>query len=1010
MTTRFVRVNRSRVCPICGGLDKCRVSPSFENSEVVACTRIQSGSFKSSNNTAGIEEHYHKLKNADTNRPPHRPRPPSTSNPTPTADVHLRNGVYSRLVELLGLSINDRQDNEKRGLDPSKLGYATIPKGNQRGQTIAALIEEFGFRQLRTIPGFIELTNDGERPPLHIHAGPGLLVPCRNRDGKIIAVRRRDPNPKAAANKWVYLSGGRHSDGSAGASVGTPLHWAKQPKGSLVVVVEGERKSDVAAAHLGKMKPELLECGIVSIPGVGSWQAAGLIGELVRAECKTVLIAFDADQWKNHAVGSALLRMAAALDEADFVVEFLSWEAGAKGIDDALLANLAIQAIGAPESLKYRADLAKAHDLDLKGIRQVRVQTRRNDPSDPTVEDDRPRVNTADPEECTLTKALEVLAEDPILFLKNGRIVVPVSSQGNDKDNPFAAYGEVRLMAASPQAIAARLAVSIHFYDIKPGTEIERTKGCPRWLSERVAAVAGSVGYAGGPRNIVGLLPGPTIDQAGMLVNAAGYCKIDGRGWYLPSLVQGLSIPDLPTIDDCKKAERKIWSAVRFFEWRDELDYPKWLCALFAIILRPLFSTCPFFITTARSPGNGKTYLILGAGLIAHGVEPHLATWPSDERGREDELRKRLVGLINRGQILAPIDNAPDGSDIVSPVLCAFLTSPSFADRQLGMNTGDQVGGLNWLVLMLSGNNVSPAGDLAERTLMINLETQSLNPRERSPSEFGEIGDFLAYCKDPTNQKELLEAVLTIARGYHQEGRPKQPGSNWGSFSDFVRVVVDPVRWITGIDPLADRTKVLADDPKQAALTAIMCAWKNLLGVEDWFSAGEVLSKIAPDQQNPDAVTLRENLAEFGKAGTVQGLGKVLACCLGRRKSIEGQILAFTKKDNSHTKSGRFRLQEYSQAPNGANWAKQGRLPPNNPAVIAGNCGELCTLTRSEKQGTELIGMPPKEQTGKITANTANTAPSPDLGQIECDPEFHRLNERIDSWDKIERMAVEGLA
>lgn len=80
----------------------------------------------------------------------------------------------------------------------------------------------------------------------------------------------------------------------------------------------------------------------------------------------------------------------------------------------------------------------------------------------------------------------------------------------------------------------------------------------------------------------------------------------------------------------------------------------------------------PMLLITAHSAGSGKSYLLRMISWILTGTEPDLAVWPADERNRDDELRKRLSGLVQSGSTLAALDNLPTGSELSSPVLCAF--------------------------------------------------------------------------------------------------------------------------------------------------------------------------------------------------------------------------------------------------------------------------------------------------------------------------------------------------
>jgi hypothetical protein len=795
-------------------------------------------------------------------------------------DAGLRHQVYSQLIELCHLEEIHRRENTARRFDPEALGYCSLPGKVKTRWIVSELERKFGA-DLKRVPGFVEKTPG----KIEINAGAGLLVPTRNRLGDIVRLDRRHPNPKTKNGKWLPLSGGDHHDGTEGASVGAPLHWARVPDDSgVVIVTEGARKADTIAAHLPRV-------GVVSVPGCGSWKSAGLIEELELVGCKVARIAYDSDAKDNHHVARSALQLAMALDESGFRAEFAVWE-GVKGLDDALMGGVEIRYLMGEEDAAHREALAKRHGLNPDGTK----------PDDP-----RPKFNTGSPQDELLDGALGLLVEDPHFFLKNAAIVQPICLEAKAESKTESPVGPVKLVSVEPPGIAARLAKLaqwVKYVTRRNGDIVEVVAGVPDWVSKRVSVCAGAMGYRG-PRPIVGVLNGPTIDTEGKLINTAGYCTIDGNGWYLASPVEGLDIPEKPSHAQCQMAVERIRQAVQFYPWANDLDFIKWLTALVAAVLRPMVDTTPFVLISANRAGSGKSYLMRSIGMIAHGVEPPIAVWPDHPEGRDDELRKRFAGLVNSGTTLATLDNLPDGADLVSPVACSFVTATIFEDRLLHQNAGAVSGGVNRLLLIGNGNNIRPASDLADRTLLVQLDYPGENPRGRPLTEFGIVGDGVEYCKDPDNRRELLAAVLTIARGYIRHGRPDQPGESWGSFLDFVRIPVNAVRWATGQDPIADRKMIIADDPKAAALKGLLRAWWTLFNTQ-WVSPGRLLKMTDQSHDAPEAETIREALAELGRAETAQGVGRILKRVANR---TEGGM-RLTRRTGDDGESGEYCLKK----------------------------------------------------------------------------------------------------
>ena len=271
--------------------------------------------------------------------------------------------------------------------------------------------------------------------------------------------------------------------------------------------------------------------------------------------------------------------------------------------------------------------------------------------------------------------------------------------------------------------------------------------------AEWVVVCAGAMGFAG-PRSIVGVLNGPTIDEKGNLLNSAGYHLIGGAGWFMVAPVEGLTIPDQCTLAVCQDAVARIHQVVEFFPWATNLDFPKWLTGLIAANARGQVDVSPMMLVTAHSAGSGKSYLVRMISWILTGAEPDLMPWPADDRNRDDELRKLLSGLVQGGATLAAVDNFPTGSELSSAVLCAFLTAPIFKARRLGVNDGTTSGGINRVFMIGSGNNVTPASDLADRMLMVRLDAPEENRRSNLISTYGAIGDAIGYVRDPKNRRE----------------------------------------------------------------------------------------------------------------------------------------------------------------------------------------------------------------------------------------------------------------
>ena len=154
-----------------------------------------------------------------------------------------------------------------------------------------------------------------------------MLIPVRNLDGHIVALKVRADDP-GDGPKYTSISSAKHGGPSPGAQVHMSLCSGQH--GNTVRLTEGELKSDIATILSGILT--------ISIPGVALWRKA--LPVLQALGIQRVLLAFDADWRMNRHVAQALGQAVSALVEAGYTVTVESWEpALGKGIDDVLAAG-----------------------------------------------------------------------------------------------------------------------------------------------------------------------------------------------------------------------------------------------------------------------------------------------------------------------------------------------------------------------------------------------------------------------------------------------------------------------------------------------------------------------------------------------------------------------------------------------------------------------------------------------------------------------------------------------
>lgn len=237
-----------------------------------------------------------------------------------------RHEIYSALLAELPMNSAHKGNLSKRGLPAGLIennSYGSLRGTNENVSVATTLANRFGERVLERTPGFLRTRDRG----WSISASAGLLIPCRNQRGQIIALKvRRDEKADESKSKYFYLSSANHGGTGPGSPVHIPL--SKVQDHSTVRVTEGELKADIATHRTGILT--------ISIPGVTSWRKA--LPELRDLGAKTVLVALDSDIWTNKFVAIALAEMVKPVRDEGYELIVEKWNPEtAKGIDDLLV-------------------------------------------------------------------------------------------------------------------------------------------------------------------------------------------------------------------------------------------------------------------------------------------------------------------------------------------------------------------------------------------------------------------------------------------------------------------------------------------------------------------------------------------------------------------------------------------------------------------------------------------------------------------------------------------------
>jgi hypothetical protein len=308
-------------CPVCGKPDWCSIS---DDDVWAVCRREDGDTGEHKVDASGTPYWLHKLKD-----PPVESVPKDDPSKAPErADPETLDRVYGALLDQLPLTHPHGQDLHRRGLSEGQVkfrGYRTLPPGG-REDLAAKLAERFGPEVCSVVPGLYE--KEGDPPRWSIAGTSGLLIPVRDAEERVVALKVRADDP-GEGPKYSYLSSSKHGGPGPGSQVHIPL--CEDPdQDSAARLTEGELKADIATALSGVLT--------ISVPGVSSWRNA--LPVLKDLGFDKVHLAFDADARRNHNVARALSGAFQALDKQGFEVVLEIWpEENGKGIDDLLAAG-----------------------------------------------------------------------------------------------------------------------------------------------------------------------------------------------------------------------------------------------------------------------------------------------------------------------------------------------------------------------------------------------------------------------------------------------------------------------------------------------------------------------------------------------------------------------------------------------------------------------------------------------------------------------------------------------
>jgi hypothetical protein len=324
--------------------------------------------------------------------------------------------------------------------------------------------------------------------------------------------------------------------------------------------------------------------------------------------------------------------------------------------------------------------------------------------------------------------------------------------------------------------------------------------------------------------------------------------------------------------------------------------------AALTIIERAFLPERPAFFVTAGRRGGGKTTALGMVMTAVTGTRPCAAAWSPNE----EERRKGLLSYLMEGLPALIYDNIVRGSQISCPHIEKALTSATYSDRVLGVSQTVTVSSST--VLTFTGNNISPKGDLASRSLQARIEVDRADPENRQFCHPDPIGWTEA------NRGKILRALYTILLGNPHRAEPGET-----RFKTWWKLVGSAVEHAASLNGHRLRFSEVfmtqeADDEEGSALVDALGALHSKFGSKH-FTASDLVkflsdtSEYRLEVEKQGATTVREFLfptLTHGQPVSPKAAGKRLKARVGEPVLDGERTLTLKAGQDTHTKATAF--------------------------------------------------------------------------------------------------------
>jgi hypothetical protein len=269
----------------------------------------------------------------------------------------------------------------------------------------------------------------------------------------------------------------------------------------------------------------------------------------------------------------------------------------------------------------------------------------------------------------------------------------------------------------------------------------------------------------------------PTLRPDGTVLAQPGY-DAASRLYLVPSPgLEDIDVPEQPRSDHIEAALEVIRDAIGEFPFVDQSSYANAVGAMLTSVCRHIISgPVPLALFDATTQGTGKTLLAEVIAIILTGRAAELMSAPAEP----EEWRKQLTSILIEAPPLVVIDNVMTTVDWGD--LAKVITGEMHRDRLLGKSQTVSVPvRCSWIA---TGNNLQLGGDMARRCYWIRMDAGCSDPFRRTGFKHKRLKEYLVE-----HRRDLLIAMLTLARAWFAAGQPKSSVPPVGSFERWTEVV-----------------------------------------------------------------------------------------------------------------------------------------------------------------------------------------------------------------------------